>query len=62
MFHMLESDIVAKKMTDALVVWPQRAHVGANENVPSDVRCQWLIVDGLFKHHDDHAVRKVTFC
>ena len=35
-----------KKVTNALDFSPRRAHVGGNENVPSDVRFWWLIVDG----------------
>ena len=39
MFHLLENENLAKKnITNALDFSPRRAHVGANENVPSDVR------------------------
>ena len=39
MFHLVENEILAKKITlNALDFSPRSAHVGANENVPSDVR------------------------
>ena len=38
MFHLLENEILAQKMTKALDFSPRSVHVGDNENVPSDVR------------------------
>lgn len=64
MFHLLENEILAKKITNALDFSPRSAHVGANENVPSAM-CVFngsLWTETIFKHYDDHGNGKVTFC